>query len=473
MKRLIRFSLLWLLAFLLVACTLSEDVVYITATPGNVSPTAVATEDNDPTETATASPSATATEEETPTREVNAQFRISYNVNARAVGDWNRLWAHLEALQPASVLFMDGLLEACQAMQRLPDALVIHRAYSSAEGDEWRMRNAGEWVAQWDNENKDLPVECRGLVRYATNEPSFGDVGAWIQSEIDLMLASEAVGIRVMVGNLGVGRLPDWAVTGGLFDEWLRTVVAGEHIIGAHEYTQPIIPNGVGIYSREQMTNRDAMHPRNWVTSLPIAYLPFSSQSLDDLDPITSPFGIYEQAVAALDAPTVAQSALCGGQLPPYWHILRTTWLVLRADCIGIDTADITIINGEGLWDRTDDLNIPGVIEPIKALERDFGIPRYTRDMRGINSYVELLNEWYPFWTTAESIVCQIVWWNHIAPSQYHSVTIFAWNRNPDWWSFDMSGAEGDYLYDVQALLEDMAQGRDMREICGDYVWAA
>jgi hypothetical protein len=461
--------------------------VYVTATPyvitatpeGNIptnTPASFITNtpvSTDIVVTETPTPTATTTEEETPTREVNAQFRISYNINARAVDDWSRLWAHVEITRPASLLFMDGLLEACQAMQRLPDTIVIHRNYSAAEGDEWQFRNAGEWVAQWDNENKGLPVECRGMVRYSTNEPSFGDVGAWIQSEIDLMREAQGKGIRVMVGNLGVGRLPDWAVEGGLFDEWLIAVVDGGHIIGAHEYTQPVLVNGIGLYSREQMTSAEAMHPRNWVAAAEIAYLPFTSQSLDELDPITSPFGVYEQALAAENAPVVAQSSTSCGRLPAYWHILRTTWLLLRAECIGIDTDDITIINGEGLWDRTDDLNIPGVIEPIKDLERDFGVPRYFRDMRGVNSYVNLWNAWYPFWTTSESIVCQLVWWDAIAPSAYNSVNIFAWNRNRDWWSFDMSGAEGDYLYEVHRHLEYWSQGGDMHEICGDYAWAA
>lgn len=465
-----------LLAFMLAACT-SDDVRYITATPNAVTatPTVVTAEPTieiEATESATAAP--TATIDPTPTREVNAQFRISLNVNARAVDNWDYFWQFVEDIQPASLLFMDGILEACDAAQRFPDMIIIHRNFSGAEGDEWFVfPNEHEWVARWQSENAGLPEECQDIIRYATNEASFGDIAQYLQSEVELMDAAASVGIRVVVGNFGVGRIPDWAVNAGLFDEWLRAVVRDNHIIGAHEYAQPIIPNGVGVFSREQMTDANAMHPRNWPTELPIAYLPFSAQSIDDLDPITSPFGEYQQALSALDAPILSQSVVCGGRLPSYWHVLRTTWLLLRAECIGLDADSITIINTEGLWDRTDDLNIAGVIEPIKTLEQQFGLSQYLNDMRGVNTYIRLYETWYPFWTPAEAIVCQLVWWDYIAPHQYNSVNLFTWSRNRDWWSFDLSGAEGDYLAEVHDLLIDWSNDGDMQAVCGDYIWAA
>src|SRR5690606_4782875 len=103
-----------------------------------------------------------------------------------------------------------------------------------------------------------------------------------------------AEGIRLSVGNFAVGTLPDWAVNAGLFDEWLRAVIRGNHVIGAHEYTTGILPFGVGVYSREQLVSPEAMHPDNWITDLPIAYLPFSAQS--GYHPLTSSFGAYESS---------------------------------------------------------------------------------------------------------------------------------------------------------------------------------
>src|SRR5690606_10874005 len=47
-----------------------------------------------------------------------AQMRISYNVNGVAVPDWDYLWAHLEELQPTTLLIMDNIFAACEEIGR-------------------------------------------------------------------------------------------------------------------------------------------------------------------------------------------------------------------------------------------------------------------------------------------------------------------------------------------------------------------
>ena len=145
--------------------------------------------------------------------------RISYNINGVDVPDWDYLWAHLEAIQPTSLLIMDNIFRACEAAQRLPNTIVIHRDYSALEGDEWLLRpNPQDWLVRWRGEG------CYEVIRYATNEPSLHNLEGFIASEIALMDAADSEGIRLCVGNFGVGTLPHWAVEGGLFDDWLRAV---------------------------------------------------------------------------------------------------------------------------------------------------------------------------------------------------------------------------------------------------------
>lgn len=471
-----RISLLFVLfALLLAGCTF-ERVIVVTATPVSVTATATIEPSTTPsatwtatateTSTATASPTpsatATATEDPTPTQEIG--FRIGYNINGREVPDWPYLWSHLEAIQPATLLFMDNLSAACEAAQRFPDALIIHRDYSTLEGDEWHQRpDEQQWIARWQAEG------CLEVIRYTTNEPSLYDVGAFIQSEIELMDAAAAAGIRLSVGNFGVGTLPDWAVSQGLFDEWLRAVLRGGHVIGAHEYTTGILPFGSGQYSRAQLLDANAMSPASWITDLPIAYAPFLAQS--DLDPITSPYGDYEQAIAP--RPVGAQAAACGSRLPSYWHLLRTTWLLLRAECIGLDADELVIVNTEGLWDNLSDIDIPGQISPIQEWRARFGLERYMWDMRGIPSYENLWKAYFPQWTPAEAAVCQMVWWDFVAPHQYRGATIFTWSTNRFWISFDVSGVQSGWLFDMHDLLEYWSGGGDMQSVCGDYAWAA
>ncbi|MGJ3241154.1 MAG: hypothetical protein ACFE0Q_20760 [Anaerolineae bacterium] len=400
-------------------------------------------------------------------REVQAsqRDRISYNVNALAVPNWTYLYEHLERLQPSSILVMDDWRRACEMKQRFPEMVVISRDFSILEGEEWELRpNEQDWLNRWRNEG------CYEVLRYTTNEPSMYNPQAFADSEVELMRAAQAEGIRLSVGNFGVGTIPMWAVEQGVFDEWLRAIVDGDHIIGAHEYTTGVLPFGVGTYSREQLLNPVTMQPANWITDLPIAYRPFGSQTTEELDPVTAPFGAYE-ASQELAPVLSAQSASCG-ELPTYWHILRTTWFLLRAECIGLNPDDIEIILTEGLWDNLNDIDTPE-IQPVQTWREQYGIDRYMRDMRGIPSYENLWRAYYPQWTTAEAAFCQMIWWNDIAPEQYIGVQLFTWSTNNLWISFDVSGVQASWLYELHDLLETYRTGADMRDVCGDYAWAS
>jgi hypothetical protein len=186
---------------------------------------------------------------------------------------------------------------------------------------------------------------------------------------------------------------------------------------------------------------------------------------------VISPFGLDEQS--QVQRPIGAQNATqCAGSYPPYWHILRTTWLLLRAECIGLDADDITIINTEGLWDNLSDIDIPE-IRPIQTWRQRYGLARYMNDMRGIPTYERLWAAYYPQWSQAEAAVCQMKWWDYVTPHQYAGVTIFTWSTNVMWISFDASGQEDGDLYEMHDLLEYWAGGGDMRTVCGDYAWAA
>ena len=210
------------------------------------------------------------------------------------------------------------------------------------------------------------------------------------------------------------------------------------------------------------------MAPSSWPLSLPMGYV---TRAQGVLDPVTSPFGLYEQSIAP--QPAMAQATVCDGKLPGYWHILRTTWLLIRAECIGLDASAFTVVDGEGLWDNMSDIDIAGVITPIQDWRAQYGIERYMWDMRGINSYANLWRAYFPQWTTAEAAVCQMKWWDFIAPPQYAGVAIFTWSTNPFWISFDVSGVQAAYLYELHDLLEYWSSGGDMRDVCGEYAWAA
>lgn len=432
---LFRRILLLLLLFSLIGClpltgtTVPEVTEPVDVTSGV--PTEVVSEV--PSEPPTVVPEDTP--EATPTREIVelTRTRFSYNINGTNVQDKDYLLNHLQEVNPSSVLIMNNLPLADEIYNLLGgNSVIVHRTWSSLEGDEFVYRPIPEVINQWLREG------YPHIVRYDTNEPSFGgniSVEQYTRYEIELMSRAREAGFTVAVGNFGVGRIqPGW-IEDGLFDGFLRAIDDHEHILAVHEYTQACLCFGVGVRPTSIFNSPEAMQPSNWptISEVPLDFweLPaFSAQAEEG-------YGIT-QLREAYDA--LGFSAQAGRRiLPPYWHLRRADWFLLRADELGIERPKILVT--EFGWDNLSDLD--EWIDPLDhwAVE--------SPNLRGVRTYRQLWAWYWPQWSFAEALYLQVGWAEYIYPPDYIGFHAFSWTQSDDWLQTDFSE-----LYEFHRLLE-------------------
>lgn len=353
----------------------------------------------------------------TPTREGRPKTRISYNINAEATPDYVYLKNHLISICPTTVLVMNGFAYALElyAALRPCGTLVAHRVYSYYEGDEWVIRSPQTIVNQWIIEGHPE------IIRYNVNEPSYGgnhSIQSFIASQVELMRLARAAGFTCVCGNLAVGTWNVVDFQAGYYDPLLIALELYGHFLGLHEYTQTVLAFGVSQWPREYLLDRNRVQPANWPT---LAQVPLAMT--------------FDPAIRAMNYPRT-------------YHYRRGDWFILRADQIGVNRPRIWLT--EWGWDSLAD--IKASIEPLR---NSFGIPKYLRDLRGVNTY-ELLWAWYwPQWTFAQAICEQIKWGDRIYPPEYIGMNLFTWGLNPMWLHTDFSGRENNGLYQFHDCIED------------------
>ena len=455
MKRL----LILIALFLLSACTLN--------TPLPVTPPASLTPQ--PTLTPIGTPSATpAAELRFPQRN-----RLSYNINGIGRVNEARLIAHIKALNPTTLLVMDDLVWADRLWRELnavnrDNTIVIHRRYSSMEGGEWSAKTASKIVNDW------LAEGFKHIVRYSVNEPSFapnaGEFSRLITHEREVMRLAREAGITVCMSNFGIGTIqPQW-VAAGLLDDYLRDLDTYDHYLCAHEYTTGVLPFGVGLWYRWWLTDRERVQIDDWPLDLPTAYWPFPAQSAED-----EPFG-FEMLRRHYEIIGDVQAQAAVETYPPYWHLRRADWLLLRADEIGVPRPRIILT--EAFWD-----SLPDIGEVVNELKATYGFRdyNYNADIRGINTYhddrpndshTSLWEYYWPYWTHAEAAMCQLLWVELIYPPDYIGFDMYTINTNIQWRGFTMQNVnnEESYLDEFWALMEGRVTGAE--DIWRDVCWA-
>lgn len=369
---------------------------------------------DEPTVTPTFTPLPTTIIDPTPTRE-NLANRVSYNINGLVAIDKPYLRQHLTALCPTTVLVMDNLEFAVELhnLLRSCSTLVVHRSYDIDEGSEWFREPVVEFTNQWRREG--LPQ----LLRYSTNEPSYGglqSVEQFIANSVELMREARRYGFTLVVGNFAVGTVRWEDVSQGKYDPFLRAINDYGHYLGLHEYSQTVLAFGVGQWPRECLLDPVCVRRENWPSAdrLPTAFW---------------------------------QSPEWGTIWPPYWHLRRGDWFLLRADQLHISRP--RIILSEFGWDSLAD--IKSSIEPL----RRFGFPRYMYDLRGVNTYQGLWAFYWPQWSFGRAACEQIIWADSIYPSDYIGFQLFTWSVHPHWLHTDFSGVENPSLFDLHRCLED------------------
>lgn len=419
-------------------------------------PSATSTKTSTPTVIPTETATATLLPTDWPTREINTHTpvptrvvqrdcnRLSYNINGAELPERTHLSQHLARLNPCVILVMNGFGLAMELMREYPDAIIVHREYSPAEGEEW-MQGTDYWMRKWLTEAATYGPDSYKIWRHTANEPGQWNVNAYVQAEVAILNEAARRGFKVVCCHFSSGSWHPQAVDNGLYDPLIRAVIQGGHLFGVHEYTTANLAWGFGTMPREWLLQPEFMQKQHWPNEIIQTRIPFpaQAQTTDPDDPL--PFGL-EQMYGAYQFNVSAQSA--NGMLPPHWHLGRSIWFQIRSREIG--AGELQFILTESFWDNMSDIG-DSTLQPLRDL---FGLDKYMRDMRGINSYPNLWRFYWQDWSTAKAACEQLLYVDKLYPDFYLGFTQFTWSSNQDWISFDMSGRQAGYLKELHTMIE-------------------
>ena len=328
--------------------------------------------------------------------------RISLNIHGLNVPDRNRLFKHLEALQPAAVLVLDNLALAREIRQILPTSTIIFREFgSTGDGALHTKYSAERWLNEHAHQARD------GIVLHVLNEPPFDKpVITWLT---DLLKLAVPRRIPLIVGN--------WAVGNPIPEQWplahdLLQLIADNSdlfILGLHEYAGGVVTSGLyGGYPDNagvkpgQTGGMNLIQPANWPM---------------DVSAITR------------------------------YHMGRFKFLLNYCDRVGIDYPRI-ILTEHGFDDTSD----------IKAWEDTLKKTSPYLNVRGWKTLTTQWQEWFSHlsWSPQRAYFEQLRWASETiyAGSPVEAQCIFCWGySSKEWKQFDIAEAT-----EFQQLLEAYAQ---------------
>lgn len=349
--------------------------------------------------------------------------RVGYNT--LEVYDTDYFFEHLEKLCPRYMLFIDNLSLAIETYERLHDTCgtdVIHRDYSRFEGDEYVRRTPQQFVNTW------VAQGHPEIIRYTTNEPSCGEATSCtrlVEAEVETARLAREAGFTISMLNMGVGRQSLSDVINGVFNPAVQAALDYDMILGFHEYTFGSLSFGFGTEARESLFDPVTMQPENW-DYVPFSFVP-NTWEAQTIDPQTFGEEELQRYINETEYFTFysAYAANDCGTLPSYWHLGRSFWIELWYSCTVADELP-TVVHTEWGWDYMADVN-----DVLNPLAEQYGMDRFSGDMRGWRSLEDLWSFWWPQWSTQEAAYNQIEYAIANYP-QNHYFLLFAWSDNPD-----------------------------------------
>lgn len=348
--------------------------------------------------------------------------RVGYNT--LEVFDVTYYHNHLLAICPEYTLIMDNLTLAVETYELLNPVCgtkIIHRDWHPSDGNEHLVRSPQEFVGKWVSQGHPE------IIRYTTNEVScYDNCEGYVAHEVEIARLARQAGYTVALGNTGVGKYSPQSVLRGVFNPLVQAANDYGHILGFHEYTGVCLCFGFGQMATEWLNDAARVQPEQWSSNVSYSLVPFSAQSALDY----TPFG-QEMLNEALFGEFVAQAAGCEGDLPSYWHMGRSFWILLHYECSTGNANTADIVHTEWGWDRLDDIR-----HVVNPLQEQYADPAFNYDFRGWQSYNRLwTNVYWTDWTIAQSAYNQIVHTTSLYPDN-HYFLLFAWTDSctRDWY---------------------------------------
>lgn len=321
--------------------------------------------------------------------------RLSFNMNGTEIGDIGKATFVLNRLQPTSVVIMDNIPYANQLAAQLPNTTVIYRQYHPHDHIFWDSTQGGYLSpAQYVDWVKGYGLDKNVWV-YVLNEPPVNDDAQTIQRFVtwlrEVAKLLRIAGIHGVLANFSVGGYALQSAGDSRWDDLLKLLdeYYGYHVLGVHEYASVLLPAGVGVWQNEALLDRSRVQQVLWPKSEQLKFVDNA------------------------------------GKLPPFWLLLRSAWLSIRAQKIKVKQPKFYVT--EFGWDFLS--NLAPILDQLKTLHGTNGHEYFQcyDSMKGVWSH------YFPAMTSAKVALTQLEWADNIYPENYLGFNLFAWNYNYRW----------------------------------------
>jgi len=323
--------------------------------------------------------------------------RVSLNIHAQVVKDNNRLMSHLKALDPTTVLVLDGKGLGRDIKQVLPDCKVIIREFGSEGDDTIHLQMSPE---EFLKQRAHL-AEGQQYYLYTSNEPGYDT--KIIDWHVRLMELAAKERVPLVVGNFAVGipRPEDWPLARRMLE--LLDQHRDLFVLGLHEYGCGVMTSGLVGGAPDDPAHPNYIIPDNWPTSVQ---------------------GITQ------------------------FHCGRFNFLIQYCNSVGIRPPRV-ILTEHGMDDLSD----------IKFWSSQLKVRSGYLNVRGWKSLTDQWAEWYGGrgWSPERAYFEQLKWVDEVVyrNSIVEGQCIFSWGHSSNMWEqFDIAEA-----FELQSLLEQYAQG--------------
>lgn len=390
------------------------------------------------------------------------------NIAAQRVDEyWPRLLEYARNARPKFGVVMDGLGRASEFYDAIgdPDAIIAHRDYKV--GNVWDGEYYKKVSAKSLRDHMRKFHHDRRIWVHVLNEPQAGTYDE-VQKLLDRCIEYGDYllddGFKVVLGNFQTLRYDENMMSSGLFDEFIawagkRTEEGAPLVIGQHSaYTIGFPAFGVGFWEEEEghrqwsdasdLVNPRYAHPSMWAKSIPIRKL--------------------EETPAA-------------NGYPPYWHVGRSAWWLIRADEIGVPRHRIaeTEAGMDRMGDTTEHedrfhiseellqdlaVSLPdfqvtnNLNHALGHLEDMYGFPpAYYSGLKGQASYRYVYEKAWRFPDTSfeDWLTAAFSWWDDTFPQEWVGWAIFTVSHGSEW-----QYPYGHNVMDTPGVLDNLESGR-------------
>lgn len=326
-----------------------------------------------------------------------------FNIDAKAVGDWNYLHATLRKIQPRAVLVMDNAHRAKEIADMLPQAIVSARFYHSDDVRFWKTHTPYQAVQFMRSKMADVKHD---RIWWECNcEPTLdGGIEALLAWEIEVAQRMADVKCHYVTA-FAVGKtIFKQDIENKVWDAFIHELQRNPYFhFGVHEYGY-IFPMAPYMPSYPwNMFDGAQMHPDKWPDNI-------SHERKPD------------------------------GSVPDHHHMWRSGWVQIRNFELEYDKP-LEVLSTEGILDVMDDVAnrvLDGITGGNSIKEWLKSSVTNGRDVKGIPTLAPVWHRTLPQYGHEEMAAMILRWVVDNTPPWYVAHCLFSWTLDKNWADFDV-----------------------------------